>query len=34
LGVYDIFVKYGFNVNVVREADTFFKDVAATKDPG
>jgi hypothetical protein len=32
LGVYDILVKYGFNVSVGREAETFFKDVAATKD--
>jgi hypothetical protein len=32
LGVYDILVKYGFNVSVVREAETLFKDVAATKD--
>ena len=32
LDVYDILVKYGFNVSVVREAETFFKDVAATKD--
>jgi hypothetical protein len=32
LGVYDILlVKYGFNVSVVRGAETFFKDVAATK---
>ena len=32
MGVYDIHLKYGFNVSVVREAETFFKDVAATKD--
>jgi hypothetical protein len=25
LGVYDILVKYGLNVSVVREAETFFK---------
>jgi len=30
--VYDILVKHGFNVSVVRAAETFFKDVAAAKD--
>jgi hypothetical protein len=32
LGVYDILAKHGFNVSVVRDAEPFFKDVAATKD--